>query len=431
MKILLWIGAWTFGGIVAIAAWLALAVFAALNGFWMKPVAPRNDPAAFVAAAERMIADSNSGNTAFILTEAGEIVGEYYSKPERGVDEHTVFPTASFSKWITALGVMKLVERGVVDLDDPVSRHLTRWRLPDGPYDANGVTIRRLLSHTSGLTDGLGFGDYGADETLPTLEQSLSAPRASSGRDAKIAIGAEPGSGFAYSGGGYLILQLLIEEKSGQNYQNYIQENLLDPLGMVDSSFRFIGDIPGATQSFTPAGEPAPQYQYASAAATGFASSAHDLLLLVKALTGSNPALGLSPATLRSMREPEASLYGAAIWGLGTILYAPTGSGDYVYGHDGANEPAINVSARINPQTGDAFIMLVNGHPSLASNIGSEWVLWQTGKPDFLSLERALKTAVWPALIGAGIILVLMIIAAMWVYSPRRKRPRPSGTHAA
>ncbi len=407
------------GALTAIAIWSAFAVFVGFYGWWMKPIAPRDDHAAFYVEATRMIEASNLGNTAFILVEGGEVVGEHYTKAERLVDENTVFPTASFSKWITALGVILLVETERIGLDDPVSIHLTRWRLPDGPYREDDVSIRRLLSHTAGLTDGLGFGDYDAGETLPTLEQSLNSSRASSGRDVEIAVGAEPGKEFAYSGGGYLILQLLIEEASGQDYQSYIKENILDPLEMRHSSFDFISSIDGATEAFDVTGEPAPQYQYAAAGATGFVSSAADLMRLVKAIARADPALGLSAETLQSMREPEAFVYGAGIWGLGAMLYAPTRAGDaHIYGHDGANEPAINVSVRISPETDDAYIMLVNGHPSLASELGAEWVLWQTGNPDFLSTGRVLKSALSPALVGSVIIFLLVFLLARRSFTP-------------
>ncbi len=408
---LLKLGFLTIGSLIAIAIWSAFAVFVGFYGWWMKPIAPRDDHTAFHVEATRMIEASNLGNTALILVENGEIVGEHYAKPERLIDGDTVFPTSSFSKWITALGVMLLAEDGLIDLDDPVSIHLTRWRLPDSPYNEADVTIQRLLSHTAGLTDELGFGDYEVNETLPTLEHSLSNPRASSGNDVEIAVGAEPGKEFAYSGGGYLILQLLIEEVSGQEYQSYIKQKILEPLEMRHSSFDFIGSIEGATESFDMAGNLAPQYQYAAAGATGFVTSAADLTRLVKAIAGADTALSLSAERLQSMREPEAYVYGAGIWGLGTMLYAPTRAGvDYVYGHDGANEPAINVSVRINPETNDAYIMLVNGHPSLASDVGAEWVLWQTGSPDFLSTDRVLKSVLLPALIGSAIILLLVFV---------------------
>ena len=109
------------------------------------------------------------------------------------------------------------------------------------------------------------------------------------------------------------------------------------------------------------------------------------------------------------MRSAHGVVMGAGIWGLGTMLYSRTPAGDFVYGHDGANEPAINVSLRINPDNSDAIIVLVSGHPSLASEIGSEWTLWQTGYPDFLSTEAALLSALVPVLVGILFIILLLV----------------------
>ena len=123
--------------------------------------------------------------------------------------------------------------------------------------------------------------------------------------------------------------------------------------------------------------------------------------------------------TLAAMRIPHGSLYGADIWGLGTILYAPTESGDFVYGHDGQNDPAINAAVRINPDTGDAFIALVSGGPSLATLLGFEWVYWQTGVPDVLGLGTVINNTIQLAAVGAGVILLLAIALAWWL---RRRR---------
>ena len=77
------------------------------------------------------------------------------------------------SKPVTAWGVMRLVESGQLELDAPVEQYLTRWHLPPSRYDAAGVTIRRLLSHTAGLSLH-GYPGLPPDQALPTLEESLS-----------------------------------------------------------------------------------------------------------------------------------------------------------------------------------------------------------------------------------------------------------------
>ena len=156
------------------------------------------------------------GNAAFGLIEDGRLVAEHYASVGDPVDRDTLFQVASMGKWITAWGVMRLVEHGKLDLDTPVSRYLTRWSLPDSEFDNDGVTVRRLLSHTAGLTDGLGYMGFPPGQAVEPLEASLShAADADPGTDGRTRVGVQPGSGFQYSGGGYTLLQLLIEEVSG------------------------------------------------------------------------------------------------------------------------------------------------------------------------------------------------------------------------
>ena len=395
-----------FAWFVATVAWAVLALTAAFYGWWIEEVADRESHEQFFDWAQKEIDTKISGTSALILIEDGLIVRRFY---KGGVDKDTLFPTASFSKWITALAVMSLVEKDLVDLDSPVSSYLTRWQLPGSEFDNKGVTVRRLLSHTAGLTDGLGFGDYHSGEVLPSTVAELSNPRASNKEDVTIMVGREPGSEFLYSGGGYLILQLLVEEVSNVEFADYVTTAILHPLEMYRSTYEFLGDQVNASQSFDVDGSLAPTYKYASPAATSFSSSASDLSKLVQALlNGKN--FPLEHDTVLLMREPHGFLMKSGIWGLGTILYVQAPHGDFVFGHDGANEPAINASVRINPETSDAFVMLVSGHPSLASSIGSEWVLWQTGYPDFLSTDRAPKSALFPILVGSLVILLLLLI---------------------
>jgi len=402
-------------GTALVAVSVVVAVIGGLRGWWMTPVAERDDAAGFHAWAVAEIEANNPGATAFMMIEDGRVVHTYFSP---GIDRNTLFPTASVSKWIAALGVMLLAESGRLDLDAPISRYLSRWQLPDSAFDNDGVTARRLLSHTAGLTDGLGFGDYASDEVLPPIEEELRQPRASNGVEAVIAVGQEPGSEFLYSGGGYLVLQLLVEEISGDSFANTIRESVLDPLGMSRSTYRYLGEIDNAAPSFDTDGSVAPTYRYASAAATGFSSSALDLERLVDAVISAN-GTPFKAETLAAMREPQGFSHGTAIWGLGNILYAPTSDGDFVFGHEGVNDPAINSSVRINPETSDGFVLLISGHPSLATAIGSEWTLWQTGHPDILSIDRALKGSLVPAALGSLLLLGLYV-----VFLRRRKARR-------
>lgn len=403
--------------LVALVLWSSVVVAGALFGWWRQPIAPTGDAQAFMRKAIERIETENRGGTALVLIENGVVSADYYAGKDATVDRNTVFLTASMSKWIAAWGVMKLAEDGKLDLDRPVEDYLTRWRLPASSFDHGKVTIRRLLSHTAGLTDGLGFADYEPSEVPPTLEQSLANPKTSSGKPVAIAVGIEPGSKWRYSGGGYLILELLVEEVSGEPFDAFIERTILQPLGMTRSGYRYPGDIDNYAGSYDLEGRPATTYRYASKAATAFTTSASDMVKFVLAQLPVVTDKPLAQATIDSMRKPHATSQGVDIWGLGTMLYAPAASGDFVFGHDGANEPAINAAVRINPDTNDAIIVLTTGSRTLASTLGAYWVFWQTGLPDFLSIPGELLRIV-PVLLGGIIIILLATIYLAW----RRRR---------
>ena len=400
----------TVGCGLAVVAWIGIVFFSAFYGFWMQPVVSPGNSVQFFEYASNRLEMENPGNSTLTLIENGQITHQYFFASLDEVNSETVFSTASMSKWITALGVMKLVEADRLDLDAPVSQYLTRWKLPPSEFDNNQVTVRRLLSHTAGFSDGLGFGDYAVDEELPDLEVSLSNPRASSARDVSIAVSNTPGSEWRYSGGSYLLLELVVEEVTGQPFADYMQEAIFNPLEMSRTGYEFIGSYDNNAGSISRNGERSPTFKYASKAATAFVTSTADLSKLVLSqIPSSQYESILSDDTIRNMREPHGRTSGFDIWGLGTILYSPTESGDFVFGHDGANDPAINTTARINPESGDAIIVLVTGHPSLATNIGSQWVLWETGYPDVLDSDTVMASMYLPIVIGIILILLLSL----------------------
>ncbi len=407
--------------LITIVVWSTIVVAGALFGWWRQPLATTDDAPAFMRSAIKMIDQGNRGNTALLLIEDGAISAEYYSTSADSVDRDTVFATASMSKWITAWGVMRLVEDGKLDLDRPVDDYLTRWHLPPSQFDNHKVTTRRLQSHTAGLVDGLGFGDYLSGEQLPTLEQSLANPKSYTGEPVAIAVGMEPGSKWQYSGGGYLLLELLVEEVSGEPFETYMSRSLFHPLGMTRSGYFDLSQVENSAKSYDQDGKPAATYMYASNAATGFNTSASDMAKFVMAQLSVVKDKPLSQATIDAMRQAHAKSQGIEIWGLGTMLYAPTATGNFVFGHDGANEPAINASVRVNPDTRDGIVVLETGNRALASQVASEWVFWQTGLPDFLSIPGEIRRTV-PVLIGGACVILL---AAVFIARRRQVASSP------
>ena len=406
------------GVVVAIAVWTGIAAYGAIEGWWLRPIAPKGDTRAFVVAATALAQAQSMGNFAFVLLHQGAVVAEHYTPSRDPVDRDTRFPLASMSKWFTAYAVLQLVQAGRLDLDAPISTYLTQWQLPAGAFDARQVTIRRLLSHTAGLTDGLGFGDYLPSESVPALQETLRRPRASADSAVVIVVGRAPGSAFQYSGGGYLILQALLEDVTHMPFATWMQDSVFRPIGMPGATYAYLGTLDHAARSFDARGTLAPTYRYAAAGATGLSASARDLIAFAQAQVRitDRARAPLQRATLEQMRQPHGRQLGLDIWALGVALYAPTASGAYIYGHDGSNAPAINTSMRINPDNGDAVIVLVTGNPTLATTIGSEWTLWQTGVVDFLSINRAVRSALGPWLLG------LATMGALWGWRVVRRR---------
>jgi CubicO group peptidase (beta-lactamase class C family) len=395
------------GAVIVMASWAALVFMGTVEGWGRDALAPAGNAAAFMDAARNEIDANYRGNVAFALVEKGDVFAEHFASVGDPVDRDTLFQVASLSKWLTAWGVLTLVENGKLDLDMPVETYLTRWALPESELDNRGVTVRRLLSHTAGLTDGLGYAGFAPGAKLQTLEASLTrADDASPGADGRVRVGLSPGSEWRYSGGGYTLLQLVIEEVSGDSFESYMRRAVFDPLGMERSTFVVDDDdAPNVATFYDTDGTETTHFRFTAVAAASLYTSVADLTRFLNAhLPGPNgePAGRgvLKPESLVLMRQPHGSQMGADIWGLGTMLYAPNGQGDFIIGHDGNNEPAINTAARLNPATGDAIVVLETGNRLLATTIAGEWVYWQTGAIDFL--EFTLRASRVMSIVIAG-----------------------------
>ena len=176
-----------------------------------------------------------------------------------------------------------------------------------------------------------------------------------------------------------------------------MQRAVLQPLGMKHSTF----DLPTERSAevadfFALDGTRATHYQFTAKAAASLYTSSADLTLFIQAHLpgpdGAQPGRGvLSPATLIAMRQPQAARYGADIWGLGVILFAPNsgiGSDQYIIGHDGDNSPAINTTARFDPATGDGIVVLDTGNKLLATELAAE-TQWEWQCVTYRATSRA------------------------------------------
>lgn len=417
-RILLYI----IGTLLLLALWAGVVFWGTVQGIWHEPITAEEDVEAFIAASEDKINSDFVGNFAMAILKGGKVIKELYHSTDKPVDHNTVFQVASLSKWVSAIGIMKLVEDGKLDLDAPVSTYLTRWQLPPSEFNNDGVTVRRLLSHMAGLTDGLGYSGFEEGEPIQPLEESLiHASDADEGVSGQVMVGIRPGSEFKYSGGGYTLLQLLVEEVTGQTFAKYMETSVLRPMGLKYATYDWQEvDDNTLVDFYNSDGTPAKHYRYTSLAATSLYVSMADLITLAQAhlmdQAGAVEQHVLLPNTVKKMREPHAWSMGAPIWGLGTILYTPLSDGDYIFGHDGKSTPPINTALRLNPETGDGIIVLETGHPDLATTLASEWVFWKTGQVDNLLFVMMMDTMIMMIIVGWAIILLLAVAASYYHY---------------
>lgn len=163
--------------------------------------------------------------------------GKADASSNRPVTTSTLFQAASISKPVMAVATAVLADQGQLDLDGDVATALRSW---DMPPLAEGVTSpitpRMLLSHTSGLIDGLGFPGYRPSQALPdTLSILNGAPPA---KTVAIRRGFPPMSQSRYSGGGSVVMQQLLMDVTGRSFPDLMRFRLLQPLGMLLSTYQ-------------------------------------------------------------------------------------------------------------------------------------------------------------------------------------------------
>ena len=289
------------------------------------------------------------------------------------VTEDTLFQVASITKCMGAVVALRLVQDGILDLDKDVNGYLKSWKVPDNEFTrVEKVTIRRLLSHTAGLTVS-GFRGYAEGEAVPTILQVLDGlPPAN---NAPVRVDRVPGSAFRYSGGGYTVLQLLLEDVTGRPLPKLVAEYIFKPAGMTRSTFCPPCDGSPASQtsmghSLDGAGNVTTFKGYAflkgGSTCCELWTTATDLarftVAIQRALRGERGSI-LSREMAQAMITPEKG----GPTGLGFFVRR---SGESIYfNHDGGN---IGFSARIigHPERGYGLAVTINSDS--ASSLLSE-----------------------------------------------------------
>jgi len=253
---------------------------------------------------------------------------------------HTQFQAASISKPVAALAALRLAAEGRLDLDADVNTYLRTWTLPSNDLTRQQpVTVRRLLSHTAGATVH-GFPGYALDAPLPTVVEILEG--LSPANTAPIRVDLLPGTAMRYSGGGYVVLQQLLMDLTGETYPALVQRLVFDPLGMAHSGYsRPDPQDPLVALGHLRTGERVPGgfHVYPEYAAAGLWTTPTDLAFLAlglsRAYTGARDAVLPQPLAqaLLTSHPVAGSSYalGLNVMGEGDWLSFAHGGDNYGY----------------------------------------------------------------------------------------------------
>ena len=335
----------------------------------LKPKNEQEDPVKKMGLIERM-AHYKVPGISIALVDKGELVwakgyGVMEAGKERDVTTETIFQAGSVSKPVSAMVALHLVEAGLLDLATDVNDVLRYWKVPESKHtqvrrsgERPKVTLRGLLSHSAGLTIR-GYRGYLSDRPLPTLRQILDGEKPANSRPVRVVQ--KPGKGFKYSGGGYLVIQQMIEDATGRSLADLAEELIFDKLGMASSTLNYpLPDIytPLAATAHNKAGKlvPGKWHIYPEQAAGGLWSTPSDLArLIVEVIKSYNNEsnLVLSMEMTRKMLTAQMD-----IAGLGFFITEEDGR--IRFGHPGWNEGYHSLLIG-NPVTSQGYAWMTNG----------------------------------------------------------------------
>jgi len=327
------------------------------------PVEIQGKPAPRWTLAERMTQHKVPGVSIAVI-EGGRIAwARGFGVKEAGksdsVTPATLFQAASISKPVAATAMLRLVERGTLNLDTNVNRYLTSWKVPDNKFTTTEkVTLRRIVSHTAGLTVH-GFPGYATTDKIPTVVQVLDGVKPAN--TDPVRVDTTPGAIERYSGGGTTIMQQLLVDVTKKPFPALMQELVLGPAGMTSSTYE--QPIPAARASeaahaHRQDGKPIPGgwHVYPEMAPAGLWTTPTDLLKWAIAITDARA--GRSTTLLSQGMTQQMLTAQKNEVGLGPFV---GGSGrNFHFGHGGANE-GFHSELVMYPELGVGAAVMTNG----------------------------------------------------------------------
>ncbi len=281
------------------------------------------------------------------------------------ISEDTVFRIASITKTLTAIAVMQLCERGLIELDEPANSYLGSYSLVPAKPSFRPATVRHLLTHTAGVGEELRF----TDAFKPLFGEIVPEGRLTSLAEyyrGALPLGAEPGTRFVYTDHGFATLGQIVEDVSGEPFPQYVREHIFEPLGMTHSdlvrsdrvrSRLATGYTLGSRGAKAVAG-----YEIITVGGGAAYSSPRDMARYLAALMGGGAnehGRVLEPATLATMFEPQYRP-DPRVPGIGLAFSRFDFGGHPVVEHQGVL-PGFNSQIFVAPEDGIGVMVFTNG----------------------------------------------------------------------
>jgi len=335
---------------------------ARIEGHLVPGIIVRNGPAQAMAIADRMRARHTPAVSVTVIDNGTLEWARAYGVVEAGtsgpVTTRTRFQAASISKPVAAMAALRLVQDGRLALDEDVNAKLSSWKVPENDLTkTEKVTLRRLLSHTAGLTVS-GFPGYAATAELPTLLQVLDGAKPAN--TAPIRVNLRPGTEWRYSGGGYTVMQQILVDTVRRPFPALMRDMVLQPLRMQDSTYE--QPIPEALRADAATAHDADgkpiagrAHTYPEMAAAGLWTTPSDLARFAigvrQALNGQSSVL--SAAMAKEMLTPLKADYalGLAVNGVGR---------EARFGHGGSNA-GFKCQMVAYIESGQGAVVMTNG----------------------------------------------------------------------
>jgi len=369
----------------------------------LPPFIVKGQANARMTLAERMKHYNTPGISVAVINDGRVEWSKGYGVREAGgggaVTAETLFQAASVSKPVAAVAALRLVQVGKLRLDEDVNQKLVSWKVPGNELTREQeVTLRGLLSHSAGLTVH-GFGGYARDALVPTPVQILDGVKPANSAAIKVDI--RPGTKFRYSGGGYTVMQQLLEDVTGKPFPQLMKESVLEKVGMTNSTFE--QPLPGgrwrrAAVGHRPDGEEVKGnwHTYPEMAAAGLWTTPSDLARFAvevqKSLAGKSRKV-LSQEMTKQMLTPQIGG-----WGLGFALAGEGASARFSHGGSNEGYRCLLVAYK---NTGQGAVVMTNSDKGagLAEEVLRS-IAKEYGWTDYLHREKVLAT-IDPKVYGA------------------------------